>query len=122
MNKRALVCAAVTLVAGLALFRWGSGPVRSSGGDVLIVVLITALFASVRLWTPRIRIAVVLVLGVLAECIQLLGLVDRDSHWLWHLTLGSTFDPWDIAFYGLGGVVALGAEWAWDDGASSRAD
>ena len=44
------------------------------------------------------------------EAFQALKLVGPDSHWLLHLTVGSTADPLDVLAYLLGLVVAWGLE------------
>jgi hypothetical protein len=110
LRPRAAALAALCLLAGGALFAWAKGPLRGFGGDVLVVVFLVACVAAVGLGTPRSRALGVLAFAVSVECVQGLGLVDRGSHWLWHLTLGSTFDPWDLLAY------AIGAGLAWTAG------
>ncbi len=107
------VVGAGLLLAGLALFRWGTGLVRGFGGDVLVVVVMVAGLASIGLGRPRSRLIGVGAFAVGTELFQGLGLVGPESHWLLHLTLGSTFDPWDLVAYGLGLAVAAGLERAW---------
>ena len=113
MNPRALIAAIALFTSGLLLFRFASGHVRGFGGDVLIVVGLVSVLATLRIGTPRTRVLGVLAFAVVTECVQGLGLVGRDSHWLWHLTLGSTFDPLDLLAYVGGAVAAMGAEWLW---------
>ncbi len=114
LDLRALVVATVTLACGLALFEWGSGHLRGFGGDVLIVVLLVSLAAGLGLGTGRQRLAGVGLFAVGTELFQGLGLVGPDSHWLLHLTVGSTFDLLDLLAYaaGLGVAVLLEGSWA----------
>ncbi len=107
------VTSVVVLAGGLALFKWGHGTLRGFGGDVLIVVLMVAGLAALRLGTARQRLVGVGIFAVGTELFQGLGLVGKDSHWLLHLTLGSTFDPWDLVAYALGLGVAAVLERAW---------
>ncbi|MCB9778560.1 MAG: DUF2809 domain-containing protein [Alphaproteobacteria bacterium] len=113
--RRALpaLVAALSLLGGLGLFRFGTGFVRGFGGDVLIVVLLVSLLATPRVGTARLRLLAVGLFAVGTECFQALHLVGPDSHWLLHLTIGSTFDPLDLLAYGVGLVVAAGLERAW---------
>ncbi len=111
LRPRPAALAALCLAAGAALVLWARGPLRGFGGDVLVVVFLVACVAAVGVGTPRSRALGVLAFAVTVECVQGLGLVDRGSHWLWHLTLGSTFDPWDLLAYALGAALA----WAVDD-------
>jgi len=113
MNWRAAVVATATLVAGLALFAYATGVVRGLFGDVLIVMLGVSGLASVRVGRPASRIGGVFGLGVLAEIVQALDLVGGDSHWLLHLTVGSTADPLDVVAYAVGAAVSVGLERVW---------
>lgn len=113
MNLRALAVAGLTLAAGLTLFAVGTGPVRGLLGDVLIIVLGVSAMASVGVGTPALRISGMIALGGLAEAFQALDLVEPDSHWLLHLTVGSTADPLDFLMYCAGGLVSWGAERFW---------
>ena len=113
MNPRALLAAVLLFASGLLLFRFATGHLRGFGGDVLIVVGLVSVLATLRIGAPRWRVLGVLAFAVVTECVQGLGLVDRDSHWLLHLTIGSTFDPLDLLAYGAGGVVAVLAERLW---------
>ena len=112
MNLRAAAVAVVTLAAGLTLFVAVTGPVRGLFGDVLIVLLGVAALAAVGIGSPRGRVAGMVLLGAVAEGVQALHLVGPDSHWLLHLTIGSTPDPLDLVAYVVGGgAAALGERW-----------
>ena len=113
MPIRPTLVAASTLTAGLALFRWGHGPLRGFGGDALVVVLLVAALAAGRVGSPRSRLLGVGALAVGAELFQGLGWVGADSHWLLHLTVGSTFDPLDLLAYAAGLVAAAALERWW---------
>ena len=110
--KRALV-AAISLALGLLLFVAVRGPVRGFGGDILVIVFLVASLATVKLGTPRLRLAAVGGLAVGLELLQGLRLVGPDAPWIAHLVLGSTFDPMDLLAYGLGLCVAYGLERWW---------
>ena len=110
---RPALAAAGCLLAGLLLFKFGTGHLRGFGSDVLVVVFLTACVAATGFGGPRSRPAGVLVFAVVVECIQALGLVGPDSHWFLHLTLGSTFDPLDLLAYAIGAGLAVGCERLW---------
>lgn len=112
-EPRAAAVATACLAAGLLLFRYGSGHLRGFGSDVLVVVFLVACAATLHVGGPRSRPLGVLVFAVVVECIQALELVGPDSHWLLHLTLGSTFDPLDLLAYAIGAGLALGVERLW---------
>jgi hypothetical protein len=117
MNLRALGVAAATLAAGLALFVAASGPLRGLFGDVLVILAGVALMAAVRVGTARVRVLGMFALGLAAEGFQALDLVGPDSHWLLHLTVGSTADPVDVLAYAVGAGVAWVAERGWAEAA-----
>jgi len=99
---------------GVVLYRGpGRSWVRGLSGDVLIVVFLVALLASVPVGTTRTRLVGVGLFAVAAEFLQLLDLVEPDAHLFWHLTLGSTFDPIDLLAYGVGLGVAWAVEGWW---------
>ncbi len=82
---------------------------RGFAGDVLVVMF---LYACLKALFPRLNplpaAAGVLGFALSVEFLQYLGLprcFDKRSYWL-ILTLGSTFDPMDIAAYALGAVLA----------------
>jgi hypothetical protein len=105
--------AAISLMCGLLLFVAVRGPVRGFGGDILVVVFLVAALATVGLGRPGWRLAGVGGLAIGLELLQGLHLVGPQSHWLAHLLLGSTFDPWDIVAYGVGLLVAWRLERWW---------
>ncbi len=82
--------------------------IRGFGGDILIVIFI---YGSIKVLAPELR-PVFLAPGVLAfacfvEFLQYLGVpryFDTKSL-LIILTLGSTFDPADMAAYGIGALI-----------------
>ncbi|MEQ1565694.1 MAG: DUF2809 domain-containing protein [Myxococcota bacterium] len=112
-NLGAAAVAASSAAAVGVLFVAARGPLRSFFGDVVIVVFLVAALATVRLGGARARLAGVAVVSVGAELVQGLGWVGPGSHWLLHLTLGSTADPLDLVAYALGLVAAAGFERAW---------
>lgn len=105
-----VVLTLVFLMGGIAVVLY-TGPgrvwVRGSVGDVLIVPF---LVHGLGILVPRHaqwRIAAVGLFALGAELLQLAKLVAPDApDWL-HLTLGSTFDPWDLLGYSIGIGVAI---------------
>ncbi len=100
----------LSLLSGIAVatvFR-GHPFIRGFGGDILIVIFI---YGSIKVLAPELK-PVLLAPGVFAfacfvEFLQYLGIpryFDTKSL-LIILTLGSTFDPGDIAAYGTGALV-----------------
>lgn len=110
MNRRALAVAAGSLAAIGALFVWAHGPLRSFVGDVVIVVFLVAALATPNVGSARGRLVAIGLVSVGAELVQSLHLVGPGSHWLLHLTIGSTADPLDLVAYAIGLGVAAGAE------------
>ncbi len=82
--------------------------IRGFGGDILIVIFI---YGSIKVLAPELK-PVLLAPGVLAfaffvEFLQYLGVpryFDTRSLVI-ILTLGSTFDPADLAAYGIGALI-----------------
>ena len=105
--------AAVVLLLGLLLFRYTTGAVRGLLGDVLVIVFLDACLAATGLGRSWMRLLLVAVIAVGTEALQRLQLVEPGSHWLLHLTIGSTYDPLDFAAYAIGLVAAANLEWAW---------
>lgn len=111
MRPRVVAC--VGLLLGLVIFAWASGPVRNIGGDVLVVLVLVAMLASIPIGRPSTRLIGVGLFSIGVEAFQGLGLVTASSHWLLHLTIGSTFDPVDLVAYAVGLTVAALAEHWW---------
>lgn len=92
-----------------------TGPLRSFVGDVLVVVLIWAFFATFRPQLARRVAAGSFLFACGIEGLQALGLVDRlglheQSSWqrVLRIALGATFDPWDFLAYAVGYAACLG--------------
>jgi hypothetical protein len=116
---RALLTALVSLASGAALFLFAHGCVRGALGDALVVVFLVATLATLRLGTPAKRAWGVLAFAFLVEGFQALDLVGPGSHWLWHLTLGSTFDWQDLVYYAAGARLSFWLEAWWSTRPSS---
>ena len=84
--------------------------VRGHLGDVAIIVFLVAGLATVGIGTPRGRLVGVGAFAVAVELWQGLGLVAPDAPFLVHLMVGSTFDPVDLVFYGIGLAVAAATQ------------
>lgn len=113
LNRAPAITAAALLVAGVLIFRYTTGMVRNWLGDVIVVVFLVAIPAAIRLGTARQRLIGVGLLSAGIEAFQGLGLIPPDAHWLWRITVGTTYDPWDLAAYLLGIGVAALAERRW---------
>ena len=112
LQPRPALTAAALLLCGVLVFRYATGMVRNWLGDVLVVVFLTAIPAALRIGRPIHRLLAVGLLSVGVECFQGLGFIPKDAHWIWRITVGTTFDPWDLAAYLLGiGVAALAERW-----------
>lgn len=108
-----ILTAAISLSCGLLLFVAVHGPVRGFLGDILVVVFLVSLLAVPPIGTARARLIAIGALSVGLEALQALHLVGKDAHWLLHLLLGSTFDPWDLLAYTGGLLVAWQLERRW---------
>lgn len=107
-RAHALIAALWLCVGAFVLLYAGPGRelVRGSLGDVMVVPFLV--HALGLLWPAhhRARIVGVGLLALGVELLQLAELAGPHSPWWVHLTLGSTFDPWDLLGYGLGLVLA----------------
>lgn len=113
MNRRAAVLALLALAAGVFVLVYrgpGAGFVRGYLGDVAIIVFLVMCLAAVRIGRPWSRLLAVGAFAIGVELWQGLGWVAPDAPFLVHLTVGSTFDPWDVLFYGIGLGVAAACE------------
>jgi hypothetical protein len=104
-----------TLIGGVFVLVY-RGPywpiVRSYMGDWLIV---QAIYLVGRLWIgfPRryLLAGAVLLLGIATEIVQFVSRGGIPQTFLMEVTIGSTFDPLDIAAYALGLVTVLLVDW-----------
>lgn len=110
MRLRHALLTLAFLCGGLAVVLY-AGPgrawVRGSLGDVLIVPFLVHLLGIAVPRSATWRIASVGVIALGAELLQLANLVAPDAPAWLHLTLGSTFDPWDLLGYSVGIGVAV---------------
>jgi hypothetical protein len=85
----------------------GRGIVRGNVGDGAATLLLYALLSLV--WKAQIRTRALVTFGVAVaiECGQMLW---HSTSFVGELTIGSTFDPWDVVAYAIGVVVAV----VWD--------
>ena len=104
-----------TLLGGVfvLLYRGPYWPiVRSYVGDWLVV---QAIYLVGRLWLgfPR-RYALagaILLLGAATEIVQFVAGQSIPQTFIMEVTIGSTFDPFDVIAYGLGVVTVLLVDW-----------
>lgn len=113
LNPRAVGAAIASFLACLGIFLGATGPLRTHGGDILVVVLLVAALAGLGVGRPTTRLVGVGLLSMGVEALQGLKLVGRDAHPLVHATLGSTFDPVDLGMYALGLALAALLERSW---------
>jgi hypothetical protein len=99
-----LLCAGV-----LVYYELGRGPgrtfVRGAIGDVLVVAFLYFGLAALTRWRPRTRLLAVGGLAIATELSQLVPRSVRSA--AVELTIGATFDPWDLVCY----AVGLGLAW-----------
>lgn len=117
MRRRHLIAAVITLGLGVAVvFYKGPGwhPIRTVGGDVLAGAMVYFLVSVAWATAPWRRLALSAVICLTVELIQLAGFVGPESPAWAHLIFGSTFDPYDLAAYAVGLLIAL---WIPGDGA-----
>lgn len=101
MKRRDLVLAAIALaIGGFVLVYHGPGRpfLRGHVGDVAATMLVFAAFGVTR-WSLRTRAIVTLAIATAIELGQ--------TVWSGGVLLGSVFDPWDMAAYIAGVLVAV---------------
>lgn len=94
----------------LATHGAGSGWVRGFSGDVLAVMWVYCMLASVLQTRPSLLAGVAFLLGVAIELAQYLAATFglRISNPILRIVVGATPDWWDVLAYGLGAVIVLG--------------
>ena len=101
VKRRDLILAAVAIAIGACVLIY-HGPgrpfLRGHVGDVAATMLVFALFGVTR-WSLRTRAIVTLGIALAIELGQ--------TVWSGGVLLGSVFDPWDLAAYIAGVLVAL---------------
>ncbi|MBL8678138.1 MAG: DUF2809 domain-containing protein [Myxococcales bacterium] len=112
MRRFFAASAAITLALGVFVLAY-RGPgrpfVRGHLGDVAITPFIYALLGLFTKLSARARLAIVASVAFATECFQALGFSLRRGA-LVDLTVGRTFDPWDLLAYALGLAVIYSAE------------
>jgi hypothetical protein len=107
--RRTAGAALLALGAGLFVLAY-RGPgfrlVRGHGGDVAVTAFLFFVLGLLTRWPWRTRVAVVAAVALATELAQLARLPPRRSL-LTDLTIGSTFDPWDLLAYALGLLLAV---------------
>lgn len=121
-RARALVAMSCALATGafVLLYRGpGRSIVRGHLGDLAIVVLLyfALALAFAQKTSVRSRAVTVAVIAVGTELFQSFGPALRRST-LVDLTVGRTFDPWDLLAYALGVSLAVVADRRWVDPAA----
>lgn len=114
MTSRLVQVGLVGLVLGLTALAWaalrlpGRELVRGHLGDVGIVMFLVAGFGlAMPRRGPRVWIGLAALIALGTEIMQALGV--RGTGLLGELTIGSTFDPFDLLAYAIG--LAVSATW-----------
>lgn len=114
MRARHALLMGLFLLGGIAVVLY-AGPgrawVRGSLGDVLVIPF---LVHGLGVLIPRHvawRLVLVGGLALGTELLQLADLVAPEAPAWLHLTLGSTFDPWDLLGYSVGLGLAAATSW-----------
>lgn len=105
----ALLCFALCLLVAtwLAELRF----LRGFAGDVLVVLLIYFLARGLLAQPPLPLALGVLLFAWAIEGLQALHAADVLGLQGWpRIILGATFDPWDLAAYALGALIACGTD------------
>ena len=114
MRRGYAIGALAVLLVEVAIALWVHDHwVRPFGGDVLAVVLVYLGLRAVTRWRWPVAVAAALVVAVVVEVGQLLGLAGmlgfgRGS--AGEVVLGSGFDPLDFLAYGLGAFIVSTVE------------
>ncbi len=108
MSRRAhLTVAGIALLLGLLCIAWGhmhvpgAWLVRGYLGDVVIVIFLVAVLGAGTTWRRNTRILLVLAGVGGLELLQ----IWNHPHGATGVALGTTFDPFDLAAYGVGAVL-----------------
>lgn len=99
----------VLLMLGLVIFStdgFGVPFIRNYAGDVVVVMFLFFLGQSFTSWSARTSIIVVAVLAMVVEILQVI-ISGGGSSSVRDLTLGTTFDPWDLLMYAVGLIAGL---------------
>lgn len=96
---------ATSLFVGLTIFFYGTGMMRSYGGDIVVVLFLYALVSLIVRSSPHKKALGVFLFACVVELFQLIG-IDATTP-LGQLTIGSTFDPFDLLAYGIGTYLAV---------------
>lgn len=110
MKRRFLWLGLAAIALGLAVLLYrgpGRGIIRGHVGDVAATMLVYATISS--LWTARMRARAIATLA-LATAIELLQVVWHARSLVGELTIGGTFDAWDLVAY----VIGVGVALAWE--------
>jgi len=97
------------IVVLIAVFG-ASGFIRYHFGDILIVILIYCFVKSFirnrMKWLP----VAIFIFAVLVEIGQYFNMVERLGLYdiaIARIAIGTTFDPWDIVMYAIGGILVV---------------
>jgi hypothetical protein len=116
-RRRAAALVLLSLAVGgfvLAYRGPGRALVRGHLGDVAVVLCVYFALAVATRLSSRVRLALVAAIAVATELFQAVSpALSRST--LVDLTVGRTFDPWDLVAYALGLAIAYVADRRWVD-------
>ena len=113
MKRRFLWLGFAAITLGLVVLVYhgpGRAVVRGHVGDVAAAMLMYAAIGALSSRTLGARATMTFLLATAIEVGQMFW---RAESTLGHLTVGDTFDPWDILAYAIGVAVCVAWEFAW---------
>lgn len=106
------VLTATSLLFGLLIFCFvHSGFIRDYGGDIVAITFLYSLAVLLFRPKPMIAAAGVMAVAIIIEILQAIVSLPRSA--AVDLTLGSTFDPYDILVYGATLLTLLSVDTLW---------
>jgi hypothetical protein len=100
-----LAALSLLLCVGVLVYRGpGRAFVRGALSDVVSVAFVYFTLGALARWRPRTRLLAVAGLALAIELSQLVPRSVRSA--AVEMTVGATFDPWDLVCYGLGLALA----------------
>ena len=108
-----LIVAALLFAVMAFIAAFVTGPLRTHGGDVLVVAFLYAGLRGVSTVSSLTAAVSVLLFAAVVELSQAFGLLEKlglADVPLLRVIAGTSFDPLDFVGYGLGGLIAFVAD------------
>lgn len=102
-NKNFFLISILTFVVGIVLFFFSSGFIRNYIGDVVVVIFLYSLLSTFFKIRIQIKAAAIFLLAVFVELAQLF--IQMPTNQIASITLGSSFDKFDIIAYIIGLII-----------------